>query len=286
MSSRTNRFTGRRILITGPNGFIGKHLVRYLRKRNFLVIPWRRDVRKPICFEGLVDIVIHLAGTTRRSQFRRNARSATDVNVLGTRNALDLCRARNARMILPSTAGVYGNRSGAAAERHKPAPITPYARSKQRAEQLCRMYSQKYGVRTVILRIFNVYGPEQNREFLLPYLVHCAKHGRAAGLKNPEARRDFIHISDVASAIHAAIQAPTGRMAIYNIGSGKDVSVGEVMKKLSRMTRHPVQWKRNSWTGREIHSSRADIRKARRELRWAPRVSLTAGLRSMLSATS
>ena len=286
MISKTNRFTGRRILITGPDGFMGKHLVRYLRGKNFRVILWRKDVRKPIRFKGPVDAVIHLAGTTRSSQFRRNARTAGDANVSGTRNALELCRTKSATLIFPSTAGVYGNRAGAAAERHKPAPVTLYAKSKLQAEQLCRVYAREHGVCTVILRIFNVFGPGQNKEFLIPHLARCVAQGRPIALKHPEARRDFIHVTDVVSAFHRALFAPTKRLATYNIGSGKDVSVGEVMEMMSKMANRPVRWKQQLVAEPEIRSSRADIRKARRDLGWSPRISLKQGLRSVLSATS
>lgn len=285
MRPKTNRLARRCILVTGPDGFMGKHLVRYLRGKNFRVIPWRKDVRKPICFSGRVDAVIHLAGTTRTSQFRRNARAARDANMLGARNALELCRTKNAMLVFPSTAGIYGDRAGAAAEHHRPAPVTPYAKSKLRAEQLCRIYARKHGVRTVILRIFNVFGPGQNKEFLISHLAHCVTHERPIALKHPEARRDFIHVADVVSAFHRALFSPAECLAIYNIGSGKDIAVEEVMKTMGQMVNRPVRWKQKPVAGPEIRSSRADIRKAKRDLRWSPRIALKRGLRTVLSTT-
>jgi nucleoside-diphosphate-sugar epimerase len=277
------------VLITGGTGFVGRALAARLRQdgRPFRALGSADgDIADPGTLASLRDArfssVIHLAARSYVPDSWREPEAFMRTNVQGTRNVLELCRATRAPLVFASSY-VYGNSPiQPIGEDVPPAPANPYARSKVEAEQACRFYSDRHGVNVSILRPFNVYGPGQDERFLVPSIVRQVRKGGAIEVQDISPRRDWVFVDDLVAALVAAAQR-RGPCSVYNIGSGASTSVGDLVARIQALagTTLPVRV-----TGapreNEIADTVADISKARRELGWAPSVSLDEGLRRCL----
>ena len=169
-----------------------------------------------------MDTVYHLAAVTDRQMFVENACEAYDVNVCGTLAVLHYCRKVGATCVMTSTSGVYNGSSESEnlSESDEINPSNPYSLSKWLAEEVCKYESENMGVRTIILRLFNVFGYGQDSSFLIPYIVNCLIAGEKMNLRMPEATRDFVYIDDVVEALLKAGQIRDTYFDVFNIGSG------------------------------------------------------------------
>jgi len=162
-------------------------------------------------------------------------------------------------------------------------PNNPYAFSKAAAEAACRFFSERFHVPVTILRPFNVYGPGQRRQFLIPQLIAQALDPAAPELivHDPRPRRDFVHVDDLITAL---CTVPVGDEArVYNVGSGRSHSVGEIVQMVQRAagTEKPLV-ARGSPRADEIPDAVADI-SAIRALGWRPQIELADGLRELVA---
>ncbi len=276
-----------KILVTGASGFIGTHLVPQLKLNGYQVevrssadgdvalsVTWDK-------FPANCDVLVHLAARSFVPESWKSPSSFIKANVSGTLNALSYCHDTGAQLIFLSSY-LYGNPDALPIpETAKLRPTNPYARSKMISEELCDYYVEYAGVNVSILRPFNVYGPDQGENFLIPSIVHQVKSKEIIEVLDLEPKRDYIFISDVVDAIIKTI----GRdPATFNIGSGESFSVEDVIEMIQRVygTTLPVKSvgvRRKD----EIMDTIADISKARAELGWEPRVKLIDGIKRILS---
>ena len=280
----------KRILVTGSSGFVGKNLVEELKRQDAEVFTLtdhdgrRIDIRDQQSVKRImneirnIDIVYHLAAITSVPFSFENPRETYDVNVLGTLNILELCRLCNAEKIVFASSYVYGQPQYMPIdEEHPLQPANPYARSKVLGEELCRAYNADFGVKSVILRPFNIYGVGQSKNFLIPSIIAQLRYGKIE-LKDPEPKRDFIYISDV---IEAYIKAGefNGDFDVFNIGGGKSYSVEEIVDRIVCLYGKNVKV---GYSGErrkhEVMDTVADIRKAKELMDWTPTVPLDEGL--------
>lgn len=279
------------VLVTGATGFIGRTLVERLRKEGLDVLALSSahgDIADPATlapYRGR-DLagVFHLAALTYVPASWKDPRAFERVNVGGTRNVLSLCAVARAPLVYMS-AYVYGVVGSAPiSEDVSPSPNNPYAESKLLAEEACRAHASASGVPVTVLRPFNVYGPGQPEQFLIPTILKQVLGGRAIEVADLEPRRDWVFADDVAEAAAAAAQK-TGGYRVYNIGSGASVSVAELISRIQALaqTRLPVR-SRKEHRDQEIADTVADISRAKRELGWSAAVSLDEGLRRCLEA--
>lgn len=275
---RTVIAPGTRIAVTGSRGFIGHRLVQALRSQGHTVNPLVGDVTSPKTWEGEFDILYHLAAAMPKIYAQDPGRGYS-VNVCGVINALEACRLRSAKIVFPSTCGLYRDQiSDSVSEDHPLQDQTPYATQKLVGEMLCRAYAAHHKVRCVILRLFNVYGGGQKPQFLIPYLFQCAFTGSMALIKTPDSRRDLIHVDDVVAAMLAAAGVDT-EYALLNIGSGSSHSVREIISFVQEIVGQPLSWKHVAGSTDVHQGIRADISAARAGLmRWYPRVRIQEGL--------
>lgn len=162
------------VLLTGASGFLGKRIRKRLVEAGIECVAPSRDtldVTRAFADFGHVDTVIHLAARTFVPDSWSQPALFWQVNAGGTINALEYCRRRRASMILVS-AYCYGNPDSLPIAEHAPLrPSNPYAFSKVAAEDACRYYAADLGVPSTILRPFNIYGPGQDKRFLVPTVV-------------------------------------------------------------------------------------------------------------------
>ncbi|MFA7239064.1 MAG: NAD(P)-dependent oxidoreductase [Sulfuricellaceae bacterium] len=276
------------VIVTGATGFIGKALVQRLLHMGVKAIPLGSldgDVAEAATWESLpkVAAVVHLAGRSYVPDSWSDGASFIRTNVLGTEQALAYCRRQGARLVYVS-AYVYGIPSELPiAETHPIMPNNPYALSKRMAEQLCEFASRFQGVSVTVLRIFNVYGPGQRPEFLIPSIIRQVKEGKEIRVMDLKPRRDFVYLDDVVDAIVKALSVTQG-FNLVNIGSGKSLSVEEIIGCIQAAagTDLPVVSEATE-RPQEIPDVRADITLAKRVLGWAPQLSFLSGINRLLN---
>ena len=275
-----------KILITGASGFIGKHLIPKLINEGFEVIEINRkdgDVANEITWEKFPqsDLVIHLAGKSFVPDSWQDPGTFIKCNLLGTVSALNYCRKHNAGLIFLSSY-LYGNPTYLPIPENAPLlDANPYALSKHLAEDVCQFFSRNFNIDITIFRPFNVYGPYQSRDFLIPSIIRQIKNNEPIKVKDLEPKRDYIYINDLVSAIIAAVKNHKG-FHIYNMGSGTSYSVKELINEIqsvmgSQLDVYSEEVRRKD----EIMDTIADISLAGKELGWTPKWTLAEGLMEM-----
>jgi UDP-glucose 4-epimerase len=278
---------GKRILVTGNSGFVGRNLIGELEKHNVQIITLtdheghRIDVRDWQKIKEIddIDVVYHLAARTYVPFSFENPRETYEVNVLGTLNLLELCRLREVEKMVFVSSYVYGQpRYLPIDENHPVQPTNPYMKSKVLGEELCRAYNIDFGVKCIILRPFNIYGPSQNGDFLIPFITSQLQTGKIE-LKDSEPKRDYIYVSDLISALIEAGKF-NGDFEIFNMGYGKSYSVKEIVDRIVKLYGKDIKIKyKEERRKNEIMDVVADIGNARAKLGWEPRVSFEEGLK-------
>jgi len=311
-SVRREPMQGTRVLVTGGAGFIGSHLVEHLGAhnevavlddlsagslRNLETVP--RDVhvkkasilnRKALsaAMEGR-EIVYHLAAKTSVPDSVAHPEAYWRTNVQGTLAVLKAAvDAKVRRVVFASSAAVYGNsETNPKVETMRPAPASPYATSKMVGEFACEEIASLKGLETVVVRIFNAYGPRQ--DLTSPYASviakFCASVAANEGIEiygDGGQTRDFLYVRDLTAALELAGERPVAG-AIINIGSGSANSVNEVARLLSEIAGVPIHTKHGDPRPGDVRDSRADITKAAAKLGFAPRTSLREGLGETLA---
>ena len=279
-----------KIAVSGSGGFIGTHLVKKIRELGLEVIcldardgiditSWEQLVDKP-----RFDVFVHLAAKSFVPDSWNHPRDFYQTNIVGTLNALELCRLHGARMLYTSSY-VYGvPRYLPIDEDHPVVAFNPYAKSKLMGEQLCRNFHEDFDVPVKIMRPFNVYGLGQNRNFLIPTIIQQAKTGKIR-LKDPNPKRDFVFVDDLVGAYMRAIRTNGASCEVFNIGSGRSYSVREIAQIVQEHfgKRLEIHFSENVRPN-EISDTIADISKAAELLRWRPKVDLNTGIKRIVEA--
>lgn len=275
------------VLVSGAAGFIGQALVRRLEQNgHFRLIRLERgdgDVAAAATWADVpaADVVIHLAGRTFVPDSWKDSAAFLHTNILGTEQALAYCRRHGARLILPSTY-VYGVPPYLPIDESiPPHPSNPYAQSKWMAEQLCDFASRSYGVSSIILRLFNVFGPGERPDFLIPTIMRQVRDGGEIRVQSLTPLRDYVFLDDVVEAIVQALNGPLGCHRV-NIASGQSYSVRQVIEMIQAVagTDLPIISAAVE-RPQEIADTRADISLAKQLLNWEPRSSFLEGLRKI-----
>lgn len=303
-------------LVTGGAGFIGSHLVNELVSRNQRVrvldnfSSGRRDNLAPVldrievvvgdirdtatlksALAG-VDYVLHQAALASVTQSVADPLSTHAVNVTGTLNVLQAARdAGVSRVVFASSCAVYGNdprlpkREDMAA-----APLSPYAASKLAGEAYCQAFSEVYGLPTVALRYFNVFGPRQDPaspySAVIPRFIAAALAGEPLTIfGDGRQSRDFVHVSNVVAANLLACTAPNAVGHVINVAAGRRYSLLDLVARL-RTLLGPKNVRVQHLAPRPgdvLHSS-ASLGQARRRLDYRPHVTFARGLRETIDA--
>jgi UDP-glucuronate 4-epimerase len=310
-----------RVVVTGGVGFIGYHVTRALLARgddvviidDFSDAPYpaaekrrnqrdlaaefpggrvveacitARDAIRPL-FEG-ADAVLHLAGLAGvRPSFADPVRYAR-INVEGTAIVHELAREHGVpRFVFASSSSVYGNATPLPAREDAPAvvPESPYAATKRSAELVVSALNRRSpAMRCAALRFFTVYGPRQRPEMAITLFARAVTAGRALTVfGDGSMRRDFTFIGDIVRGVLAALdRAPPGFRA-YNLGSGAPVDLRTLVEEVGAAAGVKPSIDRAPVPLGDVDATFADVSRARDELGWAPEVSLSEGLRSVLA---
>ncbi|MCS7123364.1 MAG: GDP-mannose 4,6-dehydratase [Candidatus Aenigmarchaeota archaeon] len=302
-----------RILITGGAGFIGSHLVDFYLEKNCEVIVldnfssgFKENLRKnknlkiiagDVLNKNLVlsltkgcDIVFHLAAFHPNTVGHIIKQSYADplkdakVTVLGSINVLEAARKNDCRVVLASTAAVYGNPiKNPVSEKSKIAPISPYGMSKYCAEIYFQRYYKIYGVEMSIARIFNTYGPRQFKYIHFDILERLRRNpNRLKVFGSGEEMRDFIFVKDTVTALSLLGEHEKALGEIFNIGSGEGIEIKKLITiMLNILKLNPVVvYTYRSWCG-NVKKIYGDIKKIKK-LGWKPKYSIEKGLKEFI----
>ena len=294
-------------IVTGGAGFIGSHIVEKLKRLEHMVVVidneysdndnfhWRKDTLnvniditdykalKKACTGA--DYIFHLAAEARIGPAIENPVNALNINTIGTCNVLQCAREVGAKKVLySSTSSGYGLNEAPNVETQPDDCLNPYSVSKIAGEKLCKMYTDLYGLNTIIFRYFNVFGERAPRKGQYAPVTGIFLRQKAAGepltiVGDGEQRRDYIYVKDVANAnVMAAISNPDDDAygQVYNVGSGKNYSVNEIASFISNDTINiPPR------IG-EARNSLANIDKIKKTFAWKPEVDVEQWIKTQL----
>jgi UDP-glucose 4-epimerase len=301
------------VLVTGGAGFIGSHLTERLLRDGVRVrvldnfsTGREANLRFAGCHDGALEVIrgdIRDLATVERAAagasviyhqaaMRSVPRSVDDPlganenNVTGTLNVLEAARrAGIRRVVYASSSSVYGDRPDLPKrEDQPPSPVSPYAVSKAAGEQYAAVWSRLYGVETVGLRYFNVFGPRQDpaSEYaaVIPRFILWAIQGRPLEVHGDGAQsRDFTYIDNVVEANVLAARAPGVAGEVFNVGCGSRVSLLEIAGQLEALLGRKVERRHTPPRPGDVRHTLADVAKAERLLGYRPLVGFDEGFR-------
>jgi len=298
-----------RYLVTGGAGFIGSHLAERLvrdghtvrvlddlssgRLENLAAVRGQSefiegDIRDRAVVRRAVsgvEYVIHEAARRSVPKSMKDPCTYTEVNVLGTVNLLEEARAAKVkRVVLASSSSIYGETDRLPFREDQPVvPISPYAMSKLHGEQTCQLFARSFGLETVVLRYFNVFGPRQSLEneyaVVVPKFITCLLRRESPPVHGDGFQsRDFTFIENVTAATIRASTAPGISGEVFNIACGKSHSVLELLGELNRLLNLSIPPTFTPPRPGDVRKTLADISKAMHHLDWQPTVGFVEGL--------
>jgi nucleoside-diphosphate-sugar epimerase len=298
-----------KVLVTGGGGFIGSHVVERLlgdghdvrildsfvtgRRENIVDLGDAELVEGDVqSFERVhnasrgCEVVLHQAALPSVPRSIADPLMTNVVNVTGTLNVLLAARDNGVRRVVyASSSSVYGaNPVLPKVETLRPQPIAPYPVSKLAGEGYCRAFSAVYGLESVVLRYFNVFGPRQNPfsqySAVIPRFVTAALERRPIVIfGDGEQSRDFTFIDNVVDANLLAMDAPAAAGELFNVACGEQIRLNHMIALLSELADAPLDIRHVDARPGDVRHSMADIGKAARLLGYEPGVRFDDGFR-------
>ncbi|MDD5455312.1 MAG: NAD-dependent epimerase/dehydratase family protein [Candidatus Ratteibacteria bacterium] len=290
-----------KILVTGGAGFIGGHLVDKLVSVGERVsvldnfsgsIQYQNDKADYIYkyldvrnFAGKerFDYIFHLAAIPRVMKSIKSPLKTNDTNINGTLNMLEYARKNKAKkFIFVSSSSVYGDQEIPLRENMVCKPRSPYGLQKRTGEEYCRLYYELFGLESVIIRPFNVYGPRMDLKsdyagVIGRFLYQKSRKQSLTICGDGKQTRDFTYVGDVIKALMYCIEKPVGGAEIINIGAGFNISVNFIANIIGGKTKN-VEARPN-----EPRDTLADITKAKNLLGWSPDVRINDGINKIIN---
>lgn len=302
-------------LVTGGAGFIGSHLVEALVERGHRVrvlddfSTGRRDNLQGI--EGRVEVVqgtitdratvqsalegaewvFHVAALPSVQRSVQDPAATHEVCATGTLNVLQAARQAGCRRVVyAASSSAYGDTPGTVRTEEDPvSPLSPYAVAKLTGEYYCRCFTCVYGLETVRLRLFNIFGPRQRADSPYSGVIALFSAALASGMPptvhgDGRQSRDFTYVANAVQAFVKAAESPVATGKVYNVGTGGATSVLDLVEHLNALLGTRIEPVLGPARAGDVRSSQADISRACRELGYYPSVSFVEGLKRTLVA--
>jgi nucleoside-diphosphate-sugar epimerase len=306
-----------RCLVTGVAGFIGSHLAEALLREGYEVVGlddfsdyYGREVKESnllalraqsqfhfveadLCsadlalyLKGVDHVFHHAAQAGVRASWGEAFRVYVDDNVLATQRLLEACRGSTVqRFIYASSSSIYGDIADLPIRESSPMrPVSPYGVTKLAAEHLCYLYRANFGLPTVALRYFTVYGPRQRPDMAFHRFISAIDQGRPITIYGDgEQTRDFTFVGDAVQANIRVLRTDAVRdWHAWNIGGGSRVTVNQVVQLLEQIMERPARLQHEGVQDGDVRHTWADTSAARKDLGFAPTTTLEEGLQAQV----
>ena len=310
----------KQILITGGAGFIGSHLVdRLLSEAEWQVSVvddfndfydpeikranvsrheksphyrlFEADIRDQTALGNIFagnnfDCIVHLAARAGVRPSLAEPLLYAETNINGTMNLLELVRAHNVKQfVFGSSSSVYGINAKVPFSEDDPVrqPISPYAATKAAGELICHTYTHLYGIRSVCLRFFTVYGPRQRPDLAIHKFARLISAGKPIPVfGDGTTRRDYTFIDDIIAGLRAAIDYDKSNYEVINLGESRTVELRELISLIEKELNVTAKIDRQPLQPGDVPQTFADITKARQLLGYNPQTQIEDGIRKFV----
>jgi nucleoside-diphosphate-sugar epimerase len=292
---------GKKILVVGGNGYLGKFLVKVLREneadifvisRNceqsnsqFTVDITNFDETYKVIQKIKPDIVYHLAANISRNRDFTIYKEMATVNVQGTLNILKSLEGIDAHFIFTSSSEIYGNNASPFHENQIPTPVSPYSLTKINAEMLVQTYSTNQSKKFTNLRVFNFYGESMPEGFFIPQMIQSLKKGEDFLMTKGEQVRDFLYVGDVVKALVLTAKNTSSYGETMNVCSGKGTKLSQLaaavntaMKTKAKIVLGAIPYRDN-----EVWEMIGDNSKIKKITDFEPKISIDKGIEIVIN---
>jgi dTDP-glucose 4,6-dehydratase len=302
-----------RVLITGGAGFLGSHLCDYLVAKGHQVIALdnfitgkidniahlagnelfqfiKQDITEYLYLKGKIDYILHFASPASPVDYQKYPIQTLKVGSLGTHKALGLAREKKAKFLLASTSEVYGDpqvnpqKEDYWGNVNSLGPRGMYDEAKRFAEALTMAYHRYHGIDTRIARLFNTYGPRMRKEDgrVVPTFIHQALKGKSITVFGDGSQtRSFCYVSDLVEGVYKLMISEINEPV--NLGSPDEMSIQDFARLVLEITGSQSKIVYKPLPENDPKVRRPDISKARKYLKWQPKVELREGLKKTLA---
>lgn len=302
-------------LVTGGAGFIGSHLVETLlakgervrvlddlstgKKHNLEPVASQIDfihgsITDQSCVESAVkdcEVIYHLGALPSVARSIEEPLASHEVCATGTLNVLDAARRNKVRRVVyAASSSAYGDTPGSVRTEDDPiSPMSPYAAAKLAGEHYCKCFTTVYGLETVRLRFFNIFGPRQDAKSpysgVIAIFSSMMSEGKVPRIDGDGLQsRDFTYVANAVQAVIKAADAPAAVGKVYNVGCGDNISVVQLIAELNKLLGSEIVPVHGPARPGDVRHSQADISRARADLGYDPQVSFSEGLRITLES--
>lgn len=300
----SDNFKGKRVLITGITGFVGLHLAKKLNllgaqvfgisktksskhilKANMInysiIDEFIKDAKITACF--------HLAGESLVESGQKNPYNTYKINTLGTLNILEIAKKRKLeKLIIASTAHVYGKNTLPYLETYAPKPTRPYETSKTCTDLIAQSYADTFELPILIPRFVNIYGPgDLHFDRIIPKTMRAVIQNKRPMMWGGNIKRTYLYIDDAIDAYIKLFSLDFGKIygnRIFNFGSSDIVTAGELVTKIINISGKKLSIEKTKYDRTfEIDAQYVSFSKATKMLEWKPKVDINEGLRKTLS---
>jgi UDP-glucose 4-epimerase len=290
----------KRILVTGGNGYLGRHLVEKLQQMQaevFIMDLYGTDNQHSLILD-ITDIkavkkgidkikpqlVFHLAASLDRNRSFDNFDQIYAINTKGTHNLLEALKGHNyENFIFTSTSEVYGDNTPPFKETQLPQPASPYSLTKVFSENLITTFSKTYQKKYTILRLFNFFGKNMSPQFFIPQMIETLRDSQKFEMTEGEQKRDFLYLDDIVQALILAAEKPA-QNEIFNVCSAKAVSLKELILEVknSLNSQSEILFGTLPYRENEVWNMLGDNTKIINKLGFKPIFNLKAGIKEII----
>lgn len=299
----------KKIIVTGGAGFIGSAVIEKLQReghdifvidnlsfgnRKFIRVAddhfFKADILNKSEVDHIIDtvkpeIIIHLAAVHFIPYCNQHPYESSNINILGTTHILEAAKRNSVKQFFfASTAAVYPIYGEAVSETHPTGPMDIYGLSKLVGEHLCNEFHMETGITTIVCRFFNAFGPNETNPHLIPEIQKQVNSGlRKIQLGNLTPKRDFIHTSDMANAVHALLNKINTGIHTFNLGRGIEYSVTEIVESFSKQIGEKITIEVDPARVRKVERMHllADVTKLK-SIGWQPLVDIDGGIKTLI----
>jgi len=290
----------KRILVTGGNGYLGRHLVERLKNEGAQVFIMDKfgeasantfilDITNLESVQTAItkiqpDIIFHLAASLNRERSFDRFEETNQVNFVGTQNLLfALQNTDYQNFIFTSTSEVYGSNIAPFVETQLADAASPYSLTKVFAENFIHTYSKTYGKGFTTLRLFNFFGRNMSPKFFIPQMISTLRKNETFEMTEGEQKRDFLYLDDVILAMILAARHPATN-EIFNVCSGKAISLKELVLEIKEKlnSQSKIIFGALPYRDHEVWNMVGDNTKIQQKLGFKPKYNLAHGIEQML----